>query len=74
MGNRYEYDINVKKLVPPMTLWNFFANVVGVVRIDPSGNREPRNSPVGESRGKDAEDARTKAREKMEKWIAEHGG
>ena len=73
VGNLYEYEIDVKPLVPPMTLYSFVARIVEVIRVDPSGKRERINPLVGESGGKDADEAITRAREKMEKWIADQG-
>ena len=74
VNDRYEYEIEVEPLVPPINLNSFFAKAVNVVRVDQSGKRHRVDlSPIGEIWGKDPAEARTRADEKMKTWIAEQG-
>ena len=49
VNDRYEDQIEVEPLVPPMNLNSFFAKAVNVVRVDQSGKRHRVDlSPIGE--------------------------
>ena len=70
MAVRFDYDIDLDQLIPPMGGMRYVAKVAILVRRDAAGTTTRLLSPVGEYYGHDEGEARAKARSAIEAWIA----
>lgn len=69
MKREYDYDVKVRKLIPPIGEFQYFAKVSFVVEYAPPDSPRELTPPAGEYYGADESTAHAKAVAAMETWI-----
>jgi hypothetical protein len=70
----YEYEIEVRRLIPPIGKLDHYAKLAIFARRKAEGGVDHLPSPIGEVYGHSYSEAWSKARTAVEKWIDEQPG